>query len=256
MGIAGVAWATFLCQGISSILAVIVVVKRLSGIQTQRKVKKFSLDIFKKIAVISIPSILQQSFISLGNIVIQGTINDFGVGVMAGYSTSVKLNNLVITSFTTIGNGMSNYTAQNLGAGKKARIAQGMRAGMKMVWIICVPIVLVYMTMSGFLVRIFIENPSEIALTTGVQFLRIVTPFYFVISVKLIADGILRGAGLMKQFMISTFTDLILRVVLALVFSGLFGVTGIWCAWPVGWTIATGMSVFFSKNLCKASDVK
>ena len=248
LGIAGVAWATFLCQGISSILAVIVVVKRLSGIQTQRKVKKFSLDIFKKIAVISIPSILQQSFISLGNIVIQGTINDFGVGVMAGYSTSVKLNNLVITSFTTIGNGMSNYTAQNLGAGKKARIAQGMRAGIKMVWIICVPIVLVYMTMSGFLVRIFIENPSEIALTTGVQFLRIVTPFYFVISVKLIADGILRGAGLMKQFMISTFTDLILRVVLALVFSGLFGAIGIWCAWPVGWTIATGMSVFFYKK--------
>ena len=123
-----------------------------------------------------------------------------------------------------------------------------MRAGIKMVWIICVPIVLVYMTMSGFLVRIFIENPSEIALTTGVQFLRIVTPFYFVISVKLIADGILRGAGLMKQFMISTFTDLILRVVLALVFSGLFGAIGIWCAWPVGWTIATGMSVFFYKK--------
>lgn len=248
LGIAGVAWATFLCQGISSILAVLVVIRRFSGVQTEGKVKKFSLDIFKKIAVISIPSILQQSFISLGNIAIQGTINNFGVGVMAGYSTSVKLNNLVITSFTTIGNGMSNYTAQNLGAGKKERIAQGMRAGMKMVWMICVPIVLIYMAMSNFLVRIFIENPSEIALTTGVQFLRIVTPFYFVISVKLIADGILRGAGLMKQFMISTFTDLILRVILALIFSGLFGVTGIWCAWPVGWTIATGMSVYFYKK--------
>lgn len=245
MGIAGVAWATFLCQGVSCILAVIVIFRRLSGIQTGTKADKFSFEIFKRIAVIAIPSILQQSFISLGNIILQGTINDYGVGVMAGYSTSVKLNNLVITSFTTLGNGISNYTAQNLGAGKKERIAQGLRAGIKMVWIICVPIVLLYMTMSGALVRIFIDQPSEIALTTGVWFLRILTPFYFVISVKLIADGILRGAGLMKQFMISTFTDLILRVALAIAFSGLFGSIGIWCAWPVGWTIATGMSVFF-----------
>ncbi len=245
MGIAGVAWATFLCQGVSCILAVIVILRRLSGIQTGTKEDRFSFDIFKRIAVIAIPSILQQSFISLGNIILQGTINDYGVGVMAGYSTSVKLNNLVITSFTTLGNGISNYTAQNLGAGKKERIAQGLRAGIKMVWIICVPIVLLYMTMSDALVRIFIDKPSEIALTTGVWFLRILTPFYFVISVKLIADGILRGAGLMKQFMISTFTDLILRVALAIAFSGLFGSIGIWCAWPVGWTIATGMSVFF-----------
>ncbi len=254
MGIAGVAWATFLCQGASGILAVIVVLRRLSAIQTTKSIKKFSFEIFKRITVIAVPSILQQSFISLGNIILQGTINDYGVGVMAGYSTSVKLNNLVITSFTTLGNGISNYTAQNLGAGKKARIAQGLRAGVKMVWIICVPIVLLYMIMSGALVRIFIDQPSETALTTGIWFLRILTPFYFVISVKLIADGILRGAGLMKQFMISTFTDLILRVALAIAFSGLFGSIGIWCAWPVGWTIATGMSVFFyEKNFGKAS---
>ena len=67
-----------------------------------------------QIVVIAVPSTLQQSFISLGNIVIQSIINGFGAPVMAGYSAAVKLNNLVITSFTTLGNGISNYTAQNL----------------------------------------------------------------------------------------------------------------------------------------------
>lgn len=245
MGIAGVAWATFLCQGVSCVLAVGVVARRLRKIKAEQKTKIFSFPIFKMLATIAIPSILQQSFISLGNIIIQGTINDFGVGVMAGYSTSVKLNNLVITSFTTLGNGISNYTAQNLGAAKEERIPLGLKAGIKMVWIICVPIVAVYMLFSRTLVAVFIDQPSELALTTGVQFLHILVPFYFVISVKLIADGILRGAGMMRQFMISTFTDLILRVVLAIAFANMIGVIGIWCAWPIGWSIATAMSVFF-----------
>ena len=248
MGIAGVAWATFMCQGISCILAVIVVLIRLKDVPSEGKPKIFSFDILKKIAGIAIPSILQQSFISVGNIIIQGTINDFGPGVIAGYSTAVKLNNMVITSFTTIGNGISNYTAQNLGANKPARIKAGFKAGVKLVWIISVPIVLLYMTASAGLVRIFVEQPSALAMKTGIEFLRILSPFYFVISVKLVADGILRGAGMMKRFMVSTFTDLILRVVLAIIFAKLFGTIGIWCAWPVGWSIATVMSVCFYRS--------
>ena len=74
-------------------------------------------------------------------------------------------------------------------------------------------------------------------------------PFYFVISVKLVADGILRGISAMRQFMVSTFTDLILRVALAFALSGLTGSTiGIWCAWPVGWSVATVLSVFFYRK--------
>lgn len=245
MGIAGVAWATFLCQGISCVLAVIFILRRLKEIKVEGKCPLFSFDIFKKISGIAIPSILQQSFISIGNIMIQGTINDYGAGVIAGYSTSVKLNNLVITSFTTLGNGMSNYTAQNLGAGNMERIRLGFKAGIKMVWTICIPIVILYMLESRTLVKLFIDKPSDIAMTTGVQFLHILAPFYFIVAVKLIADGVLRGTGQMRQFMVATFTDLILRVVLAIVFSDMFGAVGIWLSWPVGWIVATVMSVYF-----------
>ena len=234
MGVAGVAWATFLCQGISCVLAVIVVFRRLSKIASKEEAALFSLEILKKIAVIAIPSILQQSFISVGNIIIQSVINGFGPGVIAGYAAAIKLNNLVITSFTTLGNGISNYTAQNLGAGILSRIKEGFRAGIKMVWAICVPIVALYLLAAPVLVRFFMNEPSELALTSGVKFLYIVAPFYFIISIKLTADGILRGAGLMKAFMISTFTDLILRVALAIIFAGQFGYIGIWCAWPIG----------------------
>ena len=247
MGVAGVAWATFLCQGVSGILAIGVVLKRLAGVHTEGKIALFSAELLKKIAVIAIPSILQQSFISVGNIIIQAVINGFGAGVIAGYSAAVKLNNLIITSFTTLGNGISNYTAQNMGAGILSRVKDGFRAGVKMVWILCLPIVAVYVLANNFLIQAFMDQPSEIAQLSGTQFLKIVPPFYFVISVKLVADGILRGAGLMKQFMVATFTDLILRVVLAIVLSRQFGYIGIWCSWPIGWCIATVLSVWFYK---------
>ena len=55
----------------------------------------------------------------------------------------------------------------------------------------------------------------------------------------------LRGAGLMRQFMAATFSDLLLRVALCIAFSSLFGVVGVWCSWPVGWAAGTALSVLF-----------
>lgn len=248
MGVAGVAWATFLCQGVSCVLAVLFVLRRLRGVETDEKSALFSFPLFCRIAAIAVPSILQQSFISVGNIVIQGVINSFGSGVMAGYSASVKLNNLVITSLTTLGNGISNFTAQNIGAGKMERVRSGFKAGLKLVWMLCLPIVALYLLGGRMLVNIFMNEPSEAAMASGVQFLRIVSPFYFVVSCKLVSDGVLRGAGLMKEFMAATFTDLILRVGLAVVLSKALGAVGVWCAWPIGWSIAMVMSVVFYRR--------
>ena len=246
MGVAGVAWATFICQGISCILAVITVLKRLNNIKADEKCPLFDWELEKKIAKIAIPSILQQSFISIGNIMIQSVINSFGASVMAGYSAAIKLNNLVITSFSTIGNGISNFTAQNLGAKQFGRIKEGFKSGLKMVWLFCIPFCLLYILLGKTLLLLFMEKGSTEALLTGQQFLWIVAPFYFVVSAKLVADGILSGIGAMWQFMVATFTDLILRVVLAFVFSGITGsALGIWCAWPVGWSIAMVISVCF-----------
>lgn len=249
MGVAGVAWATFICQGISCVLAVAVVLKRLHTIKTDETPELFSWEIFGRIARVAVPSILQQSFISVGNIIIQGVINGYGPGVMAGYSAAIKLNNLVITSFTTLGNGISNFASQNLGAEKPARIREGFHAGLKMVWMLCIPLSLLYFFGGSILLELFLNSPSAEALSSGTIFLRIVAPFYFVISTKLVADGILRGTSRMGQFMVATFTDLIIRVVLAVLLSKTaLGSTGIWCAWPVGWTIAAVLSIRFYRS--------
>ena len=249
MGVAGVAWATFLCQGVSCILALLFVFRRFNKIKTEERPKLFSLRLLAKITVIAVPSILQQSFVSVGNIIIQGIINSFGSAVMAGYSASIKLNNLVITSLATIGNGISNFTAQNYGAGKTNRIKEGWRSGVGLVWLISIPFSLIYFFAGKYLVYIFLNNPSGTAMQVGVEILRIIAPFYILIAAKLATDGVLRGLGKMNRFMAATFTDLTLRVILAVLLSKSMGATGIWLAWPIGWCAATLLSLIFYKTL-------
>lgn len=248
-GVDGVAWATFLCQGISCVLALVFVLKRFRKIETAGKAPLFSWKLLGKISAIAVPSILQQSFISVGNIIIQGVINSFGSGVIAGYAAAIKLNNLAITSLITIGNGLSNFTAQNLGAQKPERIREGFRVGMKLVWMLSIPFVLVYFFLGKYLIYLFLDDPAGQAMETGRMFLWIVSPFYLVVSAKLVSDGVLRGMGKMRQFMAGTFTDLILRVVLSIALSVPFGPTGIWLSWPIGWTVSTIMSQLFYRGL-------
>lgn len=257
MGVAGVAWATFICQGVSCVLAVAAVLRRLRGIRTAAKAMRFSWRMLRRIARVAVPSMLQQSFVSVGNIIIQGMINSFGSGTVAGYAAAVKLNNLVITSLTTLANGVSNFTAQNLGAGRIDRIRAGFRAGLRLVWTLCIPAAGLYLLCTGTLIAVFLEKPSGTAMDTGILFLHIVAPFYLIIAAKLVSDAVLRGTGMMAQFMAATFTDLTLRVVLAWLFSRETGSAGIWAAWPVGWAISTAMSVIFClrcmKRIGKAS---
>ena len=245
MGVAGVAWATFIAQGISSVLAFIVLMMRVKKIPSQ-SYKKFSWRMLGRISRIAVPSILQQSFVSVGNLFIQTRVNFFGSDVIAGYSAAIKLNTFTITSFATLGNAMSSYTAQNTGAGKPDRIRGGFKTGLLMSFVTALPFFIAYFIFPTMMMNIFVNSHETSIIQVGTDFLRIASPFYFVAAIKLMADGLLRGAGLMSAFMTSTFTDLVLRVVLAYILSySMNSEIGIWLSWPVGWTIAAGISVAF-----------
>ena len=245
MGVGGVAWATFLCQGVASVLAAWTLFRRLRGVPAPERHPLFSWRMLGRIARIAVPSILQQSFISVGNLFIQSLVNGFGSAVVAGYSAAVKLNTFALTGFTTLGNGLSSFTAQNIGAGRPERVKQGFRAGAGMTLCVAVPFIAAFVFAGPQMVRLFLSAPSADALAQGTLFLNIVAPFYVLISLKLAADGVLRGAGCMGQFMTATFTDLILRVILAFLLAPRFGAAGIWMSWPLGWAVAAALSLGF-----------
>lgn len=246
MGVAGVAWATFMAQGVASLLAFLVLMKRLKAVETASRPSVFSWKLLKRISFIAIPSILQQSFVSIGNLFVQILVNGFGSDVIAGYSAAVKLNTFAITSLTTLGNGLSSFTGQNLGAGRPDRVRQGFKSSVLMGLFIACLFTAAYFGFSRQMITLFLDTKgSGPVLTTGIHFLQIASPFYAVITIKLISDGILRGSGAMFPFMISTFADLILRVVLAFVLVIPLSTDGIWLSWPIGWVFGTILSYGF-----------
>ncbi|MBO5433831.1 MAG: MATE family efflux transporter [Clostridia bacterium] len=252
MGVGGVAWATFIAQGIAGVLSVITLLKRLKTLPVTEKTEMFSFELLKRIARISIPSVLQQSFVSVGNVFIQKLINGFGSYVVAGFAAAFKLNMFTVNALCTIGNGVSSFTAQNYGAKKYNRIKEGMKWGSVFSIIAGCIFAVTYLAFNEQLLRLFMEKTvNEETVVSGMAFLKIVSPFFCFIGLKLVFDGVLKGTGSMKLFMVVTFTDLILRVILAFVFAPIWGYEGIWYSWPVGWTIATVLSLIFYKGLSK-----
>ena len=248
MGGAGVAWATFLCQGVSCVLAVLSLFKALGRIPCEERPKWFSMPILRSLVKIALPSTLQQCFISVGNILIQSIVNGFGTSAIAGYAAAVKFNNFAVTSFTTMSNGMSNFTAQNLGASEPGRVREGYRGCLKMMAAIAALFAATYLFAGEYVIRLFLNAENTRALEIGTQFLRVVSPFYFVVALKLATDGVLRGAGCMGEFMTDTFVDLAMRVALSFILAAPFGLTGVWCSWPISWSVATVIAALFYRR--------
>lgn len=248
-GVAGVAWATFIAQGISAVLALVTLLVRLQKFAGTERVPLFDRKLFVQILAIAVPSILQQSVLSVGNLFVQDIVNRYGSAVVAGYSGAIKLNTFAINIFMTLGSCLSSYTAQNIGAGKQERISMGFRTGLKLSELTALPFVVLYFGLSQQMMGLFLNAESSAAIHAGVMFLRIVSPWYFMIVVKLMTDGIIRGSGAMIYFVIATIPDLILRIGFALMLSLRFGSTGIWMAWPFGWIAATVLTIIFYRKV-------
>ena len=193
MGVPGVAWATFLCQSISGIVAVIFVLKKVHEVVGGEKCPLFSGVLLKKMLIIAIPSAIQQSFISVGNILVQRVINGFGTACMGGYTAAIKLNNMFVTSVTALGNGMSNYTSQNLGAGKYDRMHKSVRVCLLLSTIATV--LLSSVLMLGARVFLGMFTNDEIVLDYGVTIMWMLVPSYVTYICIEILSGAVRGAG-------------------------------------------------------------
>jgi putative MATE family efflux protein len=255
-GLAGAAWATFACQAICSGLALWSLLYRLHGIITPHRPKIFSFRMLGRIGAIAVPSIFQQSFVSVGNLMVQGLINSFGAATIAGFSSAMRVNTFALAAVGTFGNGVSSFTAQNIGAGKIDRVKKGFRGGVIMSEILTAVFMAVMLLCAPFLIGLFLESgesgaDTAQALEAGTRFLYIVVPGYCIVSMKFCGDGVLRGNGSMLFFMIATFSDLVIRVVLSYILVPFIGPMGICLSWPMGWIPGTVLSLIFSRVAVK-----
>lgn len=242
MGVSGVAWATLIAQGISAILSFVFLIKKLSLIVPDESdtvpVRHFSLDSLKNMCRVAIPSTIQQSIVSVGLLLVQIVINQYGSSVIAGYTAATKIDSMAIMPMISVGNAVSTFTAQNIGADKPDRIRQGYRAGLAMIALISLTITaLLYLFGDTFINAFLNSEDSRGAIATGVEYLRVVSMFYLVMGFMNVTNGVLRGSGDVKIFMASTLCNFSTRVILAFSLSLLIYQKAVWWSIPIGWSV-------------------
>lgn len=239
MGVAGVAWATLIAQGVSAVASFLCLLVVLRKMPTEEKPDFFSMSILARMLKIAVPSSLQQSIVSIGFLFVQRLINGYGPMVIAGYTAATKIDNIAIMPMINVGNAVSTFTAQNMGAQKIERVKKGYRAGMAMSVVISLTVTGILYLWGSDLVGAFVDSKTGSGVIgVGVEYLQVVSIFYVVMGIMNISNGILRGSGDVKVFMLSTLCNFTIRVIMAyaLVKTPL-GASGIWWAIPIGWTV-------------------
>lgn len=248
LGVPGLAWATFIAQALAAVVSFLCLVFRIRKIKAEegRKVKAFDLSLLKTIAVVAVPSICQQSFVSVGQLCIQSVINGFGEDTIGGYTAAMKVSFMAVSCFTTLSSALSSFTGQNLGAGKPERIKEGLWCSVAIGGILVAVFVALFLTIGERIVGLFVsgEDSAEV-MKVGGRFLSIVGFGYPFVMFKVCLDGVLRGSGDMLAFMISTFSDLVIRVALSYILAPFIGFLGVCLSFPIGWVCGVAFSLGF-----------
>lgn len=242
------AWATFLAQGVSSILATLTLMRRIRKLETDEPVQRFNRSLLPIMAGVAVPSICQQSFVSIGIFLVQGIINDLGAVTVAAFAAALKISTFACVLINTLPTALTSFASQNIGAGRLDRAREGLKYSIWIAEALIVVINAAFFLFGDRLVGAFVSGSYQAeVIEQGTLFLHIVAPFYTLIGVKNSCDSVLRGGGVMGQFMATTFADLALRVIFSYAFARMLGFYSICLAYPFGWIFGTLLSVVYYK---------
>ncbi len=235
MGVSGAAWATLISQGISAVISFIILIRTMKEFPEKQE-RLFSAKLIQPIAGLALPSILQQSTVSIGMMLVQSVVNSFGAEALAGFSAAMRIESIAVVPMAAIGNAMSSYTAQNIGAGKLGRVVKGYHTAYGIVAVIAIVLMLPLELFSEGLIRMFLgDDGTPIAMDTGISYISFMGWFFVFIGLKMITDGLLRGSGDMTVFTIANIVNLSIRVLVAFIFAPVYGIRMVWIAVPIGW---------------------
>lgn len=237
LGVAGAAAATVFAQGLSAVISFCLLLRTLKHYDKQEEEKAlFDVQMLGNMVKVAIPSMAQQSIVSIGMLLVQSVVNGFGSSVLAGYTAGMRIESICVVPMIASGNAVSTFTAQNLGAGQIERVKKGYLAAVKMVAAFAVIICLALTLFHESIIRSFLEAGSEAAaFETGNSYLTFIAFFFVFLGLKAITDGVLRGAGDVVVFTLANLINLGIRVIAAFTLAPLIGVQGVWFAVPMGW---------------------
>lgn len=251
MGVNGVALATIIAQSVAFIFSVVYLNKRHDVFKIKLTSLKYDAQIFKIGLKLGLPSAIQQTLFSIGNITLQSLVNSYGTSAMAAFGAGSKIETFISLPIMNLGSAVSTFVAQNIGAGKVDRVKKGVKSSINMALSISLFVLIIFFLFKENLIKLFNTDPEVVAI--GGRYLLTIGPFFFLIGISFMLTSAIRGAGASMFAMISSMISLwIARIPAAYFLSSIYGVNGIWMGIPIGWCvglIVTG--IYYKKGYWK-----
>lgn len=248
LGVAGAGYATLIAQAISAIMVVYVLMNEKGSHRLIFKDIRFHFPILKKIIMVGLPTGLQQSIVSLSNVIVQSYVNSFGSSVVAGYSASIRIDGFVNLPLQSFNMAITTFVGQNIGAKQYERVKKGTRVALGMTLAVIASISLLLFFYGESFIAIF--NSEVDVIQAGRTMQLAFVPFYIVLPIVQIYNGVLRGAGKSSIPMyIMVFNFVILRqIYLAIITKLTTSVYYVFMGWPVTWiTCAIMFMIYYHK---------
>lgn len=249
MGVAGVAWATIIAQGISALLTLITLLRSDSCIRLSLRALRIHFDMLKKIIRVGIPAALQMAVTSFSNVFVQSYINYFGADCMSGWTAYGKIDTLLMLPMQSLALAATTFVGQNLGMGKVDRAKRGVRIALALSLVTAVVLMIPVMVFAPSLVAFFNEKATVV--DYGTMFLRYISPFYVLCCFNQIYSGALRGAGNTRAPMVImlasfvVFRQIYLFVLTRFVTNTILPVS---MGYPAGWLVCSLLTCLYYRQ--------
>ncbi len=237
-GIAGAAGATLFAQG-CALLACLWAMKSLDCVHISRKHAAPEKDILKRLLILGVPVMFQNTIISVGGMVVQSVVNGFGFLFVAGFTATNKLYGLLEVAATSFGYAITTYVAQNYGAGNYERIEKGIRSGIIISSVTAFTISALMLIFGKAILSLFVSgDPAQTGQVLDIarHYLNIMSYFLIVLYALYVYRSGLQGLGNTVIPMLSGLAEFIMRVTAAIIFPRFLGQEGIFYAEILAWT--------------------
>ncbi|MDO5574672.1 MAG: MATE family efflux transporter [bacterium] len=243
MGVRGVAYATIIAQVIAAAGSIIFAKIKIPYFTIEKQYFVYDPEIVKRCIALGVPIAAQTALISVSCIILQAVVNGFGESVVAAYTATSRIEQLVQQPFNSIGAAISTFTGQNIGANKMERVKQGYRKSTLLVLVFSIVMMILAWSFGYYIMRLFVDDQAVIDL--GVKALQITSTMYFPLGMIYTTRGLLNGSGDAFYAMINGFVELAGRIIfpICLVTIPMIGVWGIWYSTGFTWIITAIASI-------------
>ena len=257
MGVAGVAYATIIAQGVSAMLVILALLRNGGCIRLKAPYASFDGDLLKQIFRVGAPAAIQLAITAFSNVFIQAYINYFGKEVMGGWTAYGKIDQFMFMPMQAVGLAATTFVGQNLGKGNFKRAEKGVRISLLLATACTFAVMIPIEIFAPYLVEFFNDNPEIIRY--GTMFLRYITPFYVICCVNQVYAGALRGSGNSRAPMFIMLAGFVaFRQIYMYIVSNYISntVMFITMGYPAGWIFCTVlMIVYYNKARFKSKNI-